>query len=124
MTLKVAMLGTGRIAGMKLLPAIAKSDNVVLWSVLSRDAGRAAELAKQYGAKSPTPGYSDLDAMLADDQLDAIIIATPDKLHSVQAIAAARAGKHVFCEKPMTTSIEEADAMLAAVTSPEIAPRP
>ncbi|MCB1512142.1 MAG: Gfo/Idh/MocA family oxidoreductase [Hyphomicrobiaceae bacterium] len=114
MTLKVAMLGTGRIAGMKLLPAIAKSDNVVLWSVLSRDAGRAAELAKQYGAKSPTPGYSDLDAMLADDQLDAIIIATPDKLHSVQAIAAARAGKHVFCEKPMTTSIEEADAMVAA----------
>lgn len=114
MTLKVAMLGTGRIAGLKLLPAIAKSDNVVLWSVLSRDAGRAAELAKQYGAQSPTPGYSDLDAMLADDQLDAIIIATPDKLHSAQAIAAARAGKHVFCEKPMTTSVEEAEAMVSA----------
>lgn len=114
MALKVAMLGTGRIATLKLLPALAKTDDAVLWSVLSRDTGRAAEVAQEYGAKSPTPAYDDLDALLADDALDAVIIATPDKLHSEQAIKAARAGKHVFCEKPMTTSIEEAEQMVAA----------
>lgn len=114
MPLKMAMLGTGRIAQNKLLPALAKTNDAVLWSVLSRDAARAGEIAKTFGAQSPTPGYSDLDALLADPELDAVLIATPDKLHAEQAIAAARAGKHVFTEKPMTTSVQEADAMIAA----------
>jgi predicted dehydrogenase len=114
MALNVAMIGTGRIASMKLLPALQNATGAELWSVLSRDAGRATEIANQFGAKSPTPGYDNIDAMLADPELDAVIIATPDKLHSAQAIAAARAGKHVFCEKPMTTSLAEADAMLKA----------
>ena len=114
MPLKMAMIGTGRIAQNKLLPALAKTDDAVLWSVLSRDTARAGEVAKTFGAQSPTPGYSDIDAMLADPDLDAVLIATPDKLHAEQAIAAARAGKHVLCEKPMATSIEEADAMVAA----------
>lgn len=114
MTLKVAMIGTGRIAEMKLLPALANTKDAELWSVLSRDAGRAADVGKTFGAQSATPGYSDINAMLADPELDAVIIATPDKLHSEQAIAAAKAGKHVFCEKPMTTSLAEADAMIKA----------
>ena len=114
MTLRVAVLGTGRIAELKLLPALANTSGAVLWSVLSRDAARATEIAKKHGARSPTPGHSDLEALLADDELDAVIIATPDKLHAKQAIAAARAGKHVLCEKPMTTSKEDADAMVEA----------
>jgi predicted dehydrogenase len=114
MALKIGMIGTGRIASMKLLPALQNASGAELWSVLSRDTSRATEIAKQYGAKSATPGHDDLDAMLADPELDAVIIATPDKLHSAQAIAAAKAGKHVFCEKPMTTSLAEADAMLKA----------
>lgn len=114
MKLKVAMIGTGRIASMKLLPALQNTHNAELWSVLSRDKTRAAEIAKEFNANSPTPAYSDLEQLLADPQLDAVIIATPDKLHSQQAIAAANAGKHVFCEKPMTTSLAEADAMLDA----------
>ena len=114
MALKVAMIGTGRIATMKLLPALTNTNDAVLWSVLSRDTSRANEIAKEYSAQSATPGYSDLNALLADPELDAVIIATPDKLHSEQAIAAAKAGKHVFCEKPMTTSLAEADAMIEA----------
>lgn len=114
MALKVAMIGTGRIATMKLLPALKNTDKAQLWSVLSRDTARANEVAKEFGAQSATPGYDNIDAMLADPELDAVIIATPDKLHAEQAIAAAKAGKHVFCEKPMTTSMAEADAMIAA----------
>lgn len=114
MTLKVAMIGTGRIATMKLLPALQKTRDAVLWSVLSRDQERAAAVASQFGAQSAVPGHDNLDSLLADPALDAVIIATPDKLHAEQAIAAAKAGKHVFCEKPMTTSLAEADAMIAA----------
>jgi predicted dehydrogenase len=117
MTLKTAVIGTGRIATMKLLPALRNASGASLWSVLSRDASRAAEVAGEFGAESATPGYDNLDAMLADPELDAVIIATPDKLHAEQAIAAARAGKHVFCEKPMTTSLAEADAMIDACDS-------
>ena len=114
MSLNVAMIGTGRIATMKLLPALSKAGNTQLWSVMSRDKERAAKLAADFGAQSSTPAHSNLDTLLADPALDAVIIATPDKLHAEQAIAAANAGKHVFCEKPMTTSLAEADAMIAA----------
>jgi len=114
MTLKIAMIGTGRIATMKLLPALQNAGNAELWSVMSRDKSRAQQVADEFGAKSPAAAYDDLGQMLADPALDAVIIATPDKLHAEQAIATANAGKHVFCEKPMTTSLDEADAMIAA----------
>lgn len=120
MTLNIAMIGTGRIATTKLLPALQKADNAQLWSVLSREQSRADEIASKYSALSATPGYNDLDTLLADPQLDAVIVATPDKLHSQQAIAAAKAGKHILCEKPMTTSLTEADAMLAACQQSEV----
>ena len=114
MTLKIAMLGTGRIAENKLLPALEKTDQAVLWSVLSRDKARAGEIATRFSAQSANPAHDNLAELLADPELDAVMIATPDKLHSEQAIAAARAGKHVLTEKPMTTSLDEADAMLDA----------
>lgn len=114
MTLKIGMLGSGGIADEQLAPALGEVDEAVLWSVLSRDSERARGFAERHGARSPTPAYTDLDAMLADAQLDAVIIASPDKLHAAQAIAAARAAKHVLCEKPMATGIEEAKAMVEA----------
>lgn len=120
MTLKIAMIGTGRIATSKLLPALQKSNEATLWSVLSRDKSRADEISAQFAAGSASPGYESLDSLLADSELDAVIIATPDKLHAEQAIAAANAGKHVLCEKPMTTSIEEADAMIAACSAANV----
>lgn len=114
MTLKFAMLGTGRIATMKLLPALAASDKASLWSVLSRDMAKAESITKEFGAQSATPAYDDLATLLADPELDGVIIATPDKLHAAQAIAAAESGKHVFCEKPMATSVAESQAMVDA----------
>lgn len=114
MALKVAMLGTGRIAEHMLLPALSNTKDAVLWSVLSRDTKRGAQTARKFNAEAPVFAYDDLDALLADDELDAVIIATPDGLHASQTIAAAKAGKHVFCEKPMTISLKDADAMVAA----------
>ena len=110
MTIKFAMIGTGRIAENKLLPAMAAADGAELWNVLSRNKARAAKTAEAFGAKSPSPAHDDLAMLLADPDLDAVLIATPDKLHADETIAAAKAGKHVFVEKPMATSVEEAEA--------------
>jgi 1,5-anhydro-D-fructose reductase (1,5-anhydro-D-mannitol-forming) len=52
--------------------------------------------------------------LLADQELDAVLIATPDKLHAQQAVASMKAGKHVFVEKPMATDVESAKAMIEA----------
>ena len=114
MPLNIAMIGLGRIANVSLAPALTAQDDARLWSVLSRDQSRAADFAARHGAHSPTPAYTDLDALLADPELHAVIIASPDKLHLSQALAAAAAGKHVFTEKPMATEKADAWAMVEA----------
>ncbi|HTK05306.1 MAG TPA: Gfo/Idh/MocA family oxidoreductase [Candidatus Eisenbacteria bacterium] len=112
--LRFGIIGPGGIADSQLAPALARVPGTALWSVMSRDHGRAAAFALKHGAASPSPAHADLGGMLADPALDAVVIATPDKLHAPQAIAAAAAGKHVFVEKPMATNADDAFAMVAA----------
>ncbi len=114
MTMNIAMLGTGRIADGQLAPALAEVDGARLWSVLSRDAERGRAFAVRHGAAAANAVHTDLDSLLADDDLDAVLIATPDKLHVSQCVAAARAGKHVLAEKPMATEMADAEAMVEA----------
>ena len=71
----------------------------------------ARTLQKQTGAKNV---YTELDPMLEDQEIDAVIIITPTNLHAEQVIKVAGAKKHIYCEKPMTTTIDEADRMIAA----------
>ena len=114
MTVNFAMIATGRIASGHLAPAVAAAQGARLWSVYSRDRARAAGFAARHGAAAPAPAFDDLDALLADPALDAVILASPDKLHARQGIAAARAGKHVFAEKPMVTDRGEGRALVDA----------
>ena len=114
MTLNIAMIGTGKIAENALAPALKQAEGGQLWSVMSRDASRANEFAKRHGAQSPNPAYDDLQELLSDPELDAIILATPDALHASQTIAAAKAAKHVLCEKPLATQSTDARAMVQA----------
>ena len=117
MTLKLGLVATGGIANSQLAPAINQADGVELWSIHSRDLGRAEAFAAQHGATGTRSAFDDLDEMLSDPDLDAVMLASPDKLHAPQTIAAAKAGKHVLTEKPMTTSREDAEAMLGAVAA-------
>ncbi|MCE7929133.1 MAG: gfo/Idh/MocA family oxidoreductase [Chloroflexi bacterium CFX7] len=71
----------------------------------------AAEFATRHGI---TAHYKDYRSMLEDTPLDAVVIATPNDLHYDVCLAAADAGRHVFCEKPLALSLGEADAMIAA----------
>jgi 1,5-anhydro-D-fructose reductase (1,5-anhydro-D-mannitol-forming) len=112
--IRFAIVGTGGIAEHALAPALGAAKGAQLWSVHSRDLERARAFASQFRAASPRPAYDRLDALLADPELDAVILATPDGLHAEQAIAAARAKKHVLCEKPMATTLDGGRAMVQA----------
>ncbi len=120
MPLNIAMISTGRIATDSLAPALNAQNDACLWSVLSRDRERAAEFARRHGARAPNPAYDDLDALLADPDLDAVILASPDKLHATQAIAAAAAGKHCFTEKPMATENLDSQSMVEACAQADV----
>ena len=114
MSINFAIVGPGRIARNQLAPAVNQVDEARLWSVLSRDRDRAAEFAKANSAQSPAPAYTELEKLVSDPELDAVIIATPDKLHAQEAITCAKAGKHVLVEKPMATDVADAKAMVHA----------
>ena len=114
LAINFALLGTGRIADTALSEALKSANGATLWSVLSRDEERAHSFAERHGAQAPVNAYSDLDRLLQDPELNAVVIATPDKLHVEQAIAAAAAGKHVLTEKPMATTVEDCQVMVDA----------
>jgi 1,5-anhydro-D-fructose reductase (1,5-anhydro-D-mannitol-forming) len=86
-----------------------------LVAVLSRDKSRGAAFAQQHNIPEV---YDNLAALLRSPQVEAVIVATPDAMHEPQVIAAAQAGKHVLCEKPMTTTYagckRMADVILAS----------
>ena len=99
------IVGPGRIAGAQIAPAIAAAPNSTLISVVGRDLGRATEFAKAHGAVQALESYP---AMLADPAVQAVYIATPNALHAGQVIAAAGAGKHVLCDKPLAVTVPDA----------------
>ncbi|MEM1444914.1 MAG: Gfo/Idh/MocA family oxidoreductase [Planctomycetota bacterium] len=74
------------------------------------EAGRREEATQRFGCAT----YADVDAMLSDPKLEAVVIATPNTLHAKHAIAAFEQGLHVVAEKPMAMDLPEADAMIEA----------
>ena len=109
--LSIALIGaTGKVAAPTHLNALAAVSNANLHAVCDLDAARLGPLAEEHGARP----FTSLDAVLADPKVDAIDLVTPPFLHAEQTIAAAQAGKHVYCEKPMAQTLAQADAMIAA----------
>ncbi len=112
--LNFAILGTGGIAENGHAKALLSAKSAQLWSVLSRDQARGEEFAQKFKAQAPSPVHVTLGSLLADRKLQAVIIATPDRLHCEQAVACAKAGKHILLEKPMATSAEESAKIRSA----------
>jgi len=103
------LVGTGRIAEDRVLPGINAHAGNRLIGVVSRDQGRANMFAKKFGAEHAYTSYDDL---LRNPDVTVVAIHTPNSQHAGQAISAARAGKHVFCDKPMATSVADAERIV------------
>jgi predicted dehydrogenase len=100
------MAGTGHLAGYETVPGV---EVRVIWD---REPERARSLAREHSI----PRVAEImDEAWGRDEVQVISICTPDHLHADQAIAALEAGKHVLCEKPMCTTVEDAQRMVAAV---------
>jgi len=117
MTVNFGIIGPGKIADRSLAPAIKEVDEARLWSVTSRSIDRAREFAGRHEASGSPPAYEDYEEMLADPALDAMVISTPDRLHKEHGVKAARAGKHVLMEKPMTASSKEGRRLIEVCES-------
>lgn len=113
--LKLAIIGAGGIAGVHVQGMLAHADKVECVALCDLSDANLALRAEQLG-NGPAL-YHDWDTLLAEQQgLDAVIIALPHQLHAPAILAAAAAGKHILCEKPMCMTLTEADAILDAVS--------
>src|SRR6059036_1244235 len=103
MTVRVAAIGTGRWGG-TLADAAGRGTGLSIVACTSRSAENRAAFAKTYGCRDlPT-----LDAVLADREVEGVLITTPHTAHAEHIVAAASAGKHVFVDKPFTLTLAEA----------------
>jgi phthalate 4,5-cis-dihydrodiol dehydrogenase len=109
MELRLGIVGMGT-AARQILPAVEKQPGVRLTAICDPLEEVREAAAQRYGVRA----VGDIGALLALDDVDAVYIATPTDLHARQVVAAAAAGKHVLCEKPMATTLEEAQQMIAA----------
>lgn len=109
--LGVCLVGGGSWARNVQLPALVATPNIEVVCVVANSEASAASLAHQFGLKRWSTDYS--EAIKADD-VDVVNILTPNYLHAPIAIAAAEAGKHVICIKPIATTVVDADRMIAA----------
>jgi predicted dehydrogenase len=110
MTLKVGVIGCGSIANHRHLPEHANNPGVEIVAVCDVVEDRAKAASAKFGGKT----FTDYHELLAFDEVDAVSVCTPNYLHAPVSVAALKAGKHVLCEKPMATSLAEAEEMIAA----------
>ncbi len=108
-SLRVGVIGLGRVSG-KILDVFALVDGVDLAGA----ADMRAAAREAFTARFHLPAYETAEALCASRDIDAVWVATPNPHHRDHVIAAARAGKHVICEKPMATTLAECDEMIAA----------
>ena len=105
--LRVGILGTAHIAR-SFVAGVQPSARVTVSAVASRDAGKAVAFAREFSIARHFGSY---EALLADREIDAVYIPLPNSLHAEWSIRAARAGKHVLCEKPLSATAGEARTM-------------
>lgn len=107
--LKIGIIGCGKITEVRHAPEYAENPNCQLVAFFDVVPERAKALAEQYGGTA----YDSIEALLASD-VDAVSVCVANAYHAQTSIQALKAGKHVLCEKPMATTPEDCEAMVAA----------
>src|SRR5260370_5684175 len=108
------VIGLGRIAD-HFMRGTRDSSTSQITGLVSGHRDKALRIAKEYGVpESSIYSYEQMDAMRDNKTIDAVYVALPNSMHAEYTIRSANAGKHVLCEKPMSTSVADAGAMIAA----------
>ncbi len=114
--MRIGTVGTGAIVE-DFLTGVEQVENVECTAVFSRKEETARVLADKFNVKSI---YTDYDELLSDGDVDFIYIASPNSLHFKQALQALRKGKHVICEKPFTSTAEQAKTLIELARDKEL----
>jgi len=109
--IRFGIIGLGR-HGSRYAEHLLRGDipGATLVAVSRRDAAQGRAFAEKHGVRY----YAEAEALLADPDVDAVVITTPPNLHAPYTLAAAEAGKHILCEKPMARTTDECRLMIAA----------
>jgi predicted dehydrogenase len=107
--LRWGILSTADIARRKVVPGMRNARRCEIVAIASRDAATASRVAAELGIPTAHASY---EALLADPDVDAVYIPLPNHLHAEWSMAAARAGKHVLCEKPLAMTAADAQRMI------------
>jgi predicted dehydrogenase len=106
------VVGLGRISMQHFMPATRMSQYARVTAIVSGHRDKAERMAAEYEVPSKNIySYDNYNGIAGNPEIDAVYIALPNSMHAEYSIRAAQAGKHVLCEKPMATSVDEAQAM-------------
>lgn len=114
--LRAASIGLGWWADELAGAVHGKSDRIAVAGGYSRSPEKRKAFAEKFGART----YESYEAVLADPAIEAVILSTPHSLHAAQVVEAARAGKHVFVEKPFTMTVESGRAAISACSEERV----
>lgn len=109
--LRFGLVGAGAIAQLAHLPALERTRGAELVALCDNDGPKARALAERFGVRDV---FTDIDDLFDFDELDAVIIATPNHLHEPHVLAALKAGVDVLCERPLSLTARGVDRILAA----------
>jgi len=101
--MRLVVWGLGRHAIDKILPAVAEADGLDLYGVCSRNATTVNDCARKWNCQA----WTSAEAMLSDPKVDVVYVATPIGLHAANSRDVLHSGKHVWCEKPFTSRLDE-----------------
>jgi predicted dehydrogenase len=110
-TIRWGIIGCGAVTEVKSGPALQKAEHSALVAVMRRDGALAADYARRHGVPK---WYDNAQALIDDPKVDAVYVATPPYAHKEYTLAAARAGKPVYVEKPMALHHAECQTMIEA----------
>ena len=113
-TTGIALCGLGYYATEQLAPAFAFTEHCYLSAVITGDRVKSAFYKEKYGLTDrQIYTYDQFEQISYDSSIDIVYIVLPHNLHATYTIKALEAGKHVICEKPMASTVEEAEQMMA-----------
>lgn len=113
----IALLGLGKYASEQLAPALQETKECMLAGVITGSPAKAREWADKYALDEKNVySYDNMESIKDNPNIDIIYVVVPNALHADFVIRAAKAGKHVICEKPMATTVEDCDRMIEACT--------